>query len=144
MRPLLVLLLLLPVAAAPRAADAASATVTARAGLETTSRDGLRMVQSGRVRTTPFGPGRMTLRSEIRAGRLTATFTVRLGSSTVRGRASGRILVADGRVTSTGTAAIVGGTGRFRRARADGLSFSSDAPLDGRSIDVAMRGRVRY
>lgn len=129
--------------AAPGVAWAATRDLDARASLKTTKRDGLLATQKGTVDARPFGRGTITLTTKIRRGRIDASFTVKIGRSTVRGTATGKVDVGDD-IRYTGTAIIKSGTGRFAKARAKGLRFTGQAPLNGRSAKVQLRGRVTY
>lgn len=124
-------------------AVAATANLSASASLKTTKRDGLLATQSGPLDAKPFGKGTLTLRSKVQRGRIDVSFTARIGRSTVSGTATGKVDVGD-RIEYEGTARITRGTGRFRKARATGLRFTGQAPLNGRSSKVQLRGRVSY
>jgi len=136
-------LLVLALLAGSAVAAATTRSVSVTANLKTTSRDGLRATQKGPVTATPLGKGTLTLRTFIQKGRITASFTARIGRSTIRGKATGRVEV-DGRMTYDGTATVTGGTGRFRNARARGLKFTGSAPLNGRTSQIKLRGRLSY
>lgn len=122
---------------------ATTRTLDATAALKTTKRDGLRATQKGTVDAKPFGKGTLTLNSFIQKGKIDATFTATIGSSQVRGRAFGRVDIKK-RITFTGTARLTSGTGRFKNVSGRGLRFTGNGPLNGRTIDVTLRGAIKY
>lgn len=142
-RLLLPLLLVLALTAGSAVAVAATRSVSVTANLKTTERDGLRATQKGPVTVTPLGKGTLTLKTFIQKGRITASFTARIGRSTIRGKATGRVEV-EGRMSYDGTATVTGGTGRFKDARARGLKFTGTAPLNGRTSQIRLRGKLTY
>lgn len=140
--------LLAPVAAtlalggAATALAATSHRLSATADLKTTAGSGLRLTQQGAVRTS-LGTGRMTLKSVIKQGKVTAWFTVRIDGAVVRGQAAGKVRIGR-QLTYDGTARLTSGTGRYRAIRGTGLRFTGEAPLDGRSSRVRIAGRITY
>jgi hypothetical protein len=134
-------------AVAPLAWPAAtkSRPLSASAELKRIAKPGpLSAVQSGTIRGTPFGTGTMVLRSTLKMARVNSTFTVTTKAGKVSGRASARLTLDGDTATYKGTAAVTSGTGRYRRARGQNITFSGVGPISAASTKISLSGRVRY
>jgi hypothetical protein len=140
-------LLVLVAATAPVAfaAKTKSRALSASGELERTAKPGpLQTVQAGTVRGTPFGSGKMVLRSKLKQARVTSTFTLTTRAGRVSGRATARLTLDGDTATYRGTATITSGTRRYRNATAANIKFSGKGPVSAKNTKVSFTGRVRY
>jgi hypothetical protein len=104
----------------------------------------LATVQAGTIRGTPFGSGRMTLRSSLKQATVTSSFTLTTTAGRVTGRATARLTLDGDTAHYKGTATITGGSARFRRAKATNIRFTGIGPVSGKSTKITLAGRVQY
>jgi hypothetical protein len=122
-----------------------SRPLSASADLRRIAKPGpLSAVQSGPIRGTPFGTGMMVLRSTLKLARVNSTFTVTTKAGKVAGRATARLTLDGDTATYKGTASVTSGTGRYRRARGQNITFSGVGPVSAASTKISLSGRVRY
>lgn len=118
-------------------------SVTENATLQLVSRNGARSyVHEGNVEGTLAGT--MNLHTKLAGEGVIGTFTVTLSDGTIRGRASGRLLIAGAKANFKGTATILGGTGAYAKASGSGLLFSGSVPSDASTSTVRMSGQMRW
>lgn len=135
------------VTAAPGAwaAKPQSRALSASGELKRTAKPGaLSTVQEGTVRGTPFGTGRMVLRSTLKQARVTSTFTLATKAGSVRGRAIARLTLDGDTATYKGTATITSGTRRYRGATGSRIRFTGVGPVSAKSTKITLSGSVRY
>jgi hypothetical protein len=100
-------------------------------------------IQTGAV-TGTFA-GTITLDAQLGAKGVVAKFTAQLPGGTVTGTALAQLNIAGRKLDPvSGTAQIVGGTGRFAHARATGLKVTGGAALDGSQSVLRLRGTGTY
>jgi hypothetical protein len=127
------------------AAKPQSRALSASGELKQTAKPGaLSSVQAGTVRGTPFGTGRMVLRSTLRQARVTSTFTLETKAGTVRGRATARLTLDGDTATYKGTATVTSGTRRYRGVRGSNIRFTGVGPVSAKRTKITLSGSVRY
>lgn len=135
----------LVVAPAVDAAKPKTRALSATGQLVQTAKPGrFQSVQAGTLHGTPFGSGRMTLRSTLKQAIVTSTFTLAVTGGRVSGRARARLTLDGDTANYKGTATISGGTGRFRGVRGTGITFTGVGPVSAKNTRITLRGRVRY
>jgi hypothetical protein len=127
------------------AATPRSRALSASGELKRTAKPGaLSTVQEGTVRGTPFGTGRMVLRSTLKQARVTSTFTLATRTGSFRGRATARLTLDGDTATYKGTATITGGTRRYRGVAGSNIRFTGVGPVSAKSTNITLSGSVRY
>lgn len=112
--------------------------------VQTAKPDRFKAIQQGTIRGTPFGTGKMILRSTLKQARVNSTFTVTTVAGRVAGTATARLTLDGDTATYKGTATITSGTGRYRNARASNIRFTGVGPVSAKNTKVTLTGRVRY
>jgi hypothetical protein len=136
---------LLAEAALAQAASTKSRSLDASAQLKRIAKPGPnKAVQEGIIRGTPFGSATMNLRSTLKKGRVTSTFTFYKRAGRVYGRASARLTLNGDTATYRGTATITGGTKRYKNVSGTKIKFTGKGPVSAKSVKVRLTGTVRY
>jgi len=101
-------------------------------------------VQEGTLRGSPFGSGRMVLRSTLKQARVTSTFTLTTSAGRVSGRATARLTLDGDTATYKGTATLTGGTKRYSRVTGVNIRFTGVGPINAKRVKISLSGRVQF
>jgi hypothetical protein len=128
-------------AAWPAVADSSAGPVKIHATVHMLPGGGAVVLQAGTFSGTPLGRGTVKVRTRVGAGRgSTVSFVLANRRGTVSGTGDCAVTFKGSQILYRGTAKITGGTGAFRRLRADHLRVSGRGDIAGEKFIVDIAG----
>ena len=101
------------------------------------------MRQTGTFSGTPFGRGRVDIRSEVGKSKgAKVTFLLTTSAGKLRGTGDVALTFSGTNVRYAGTARIIAGTGRYRHAHSRSLRLDGGGDMTGDRFGVVLSGRI--